>query len=239
MAGSQGELILSYLSPTAQEDLAHLVEHSDELPKIAELAAALDPSVGFSGAATVIESETGTPSADAHRLLWTIWNLHSLGNRFRLPTEELLRTTFAVLEGRVSDPAPAAWEKAKAPIAEFLGQLSDSHPLVVAKKAERLGLDHQNLLSEARFVTDIRPVFDSSGNKILESLVMQTLIVDYSDGHGTRRIEFALDADDVSQLRRLCERAEHKALTLKKDMGCLPWSTEILGEQNPSDAQAE
>ncbi len=235
MSAEETESIFSYLSPDARDDLAHLAKYADKLRSIAGPAAELEPGIGFSDIARIVGEKTGITVPEVNRILWTIWNLYHLKSRTRVDTLRLLGEISGVLESRAPDKWKnenlETWNKATAAISEFVDQLTDTHPLIVARKAERLGYAHQHVFAEARIVTDVRPVFDAGADKILESFVTQSLLIDYLDGGESRQIEFALDAADVSQLRRLCERAERKALALKAELDKLPWPSAILGEE--------
>ena len=241
MSAEETESIFSYLSRDARDDLVHLAKYAEKLPGIASSATELEPGIGFSGIGRIVGERTGTTVPEVNRILWTIWNLYQLKNRTRLDTSGLLGEISGVLENRSPDKWKnenlETWNKATAAVSEFVDQLTDTHPLIVARKAERLGYAHQNVFAEARIVTDVRPVFDAGADKILESFVTQSLLIDYLDGGESRQIEFALDAADVSQLRRLCERAERKALVLKAELDKLPWPSAVLGQEGSWNEQ--
>ena len=241
MSAEETASIFSYLSRDARDDLVHLAKYAEKLPGIASSATELEPGIGFSGIGRIVGERTGTTVPEVNRILWTIWNLYQLKNRTRLDTSGLLGEISGVLENRSPDKWKnenlETWNKATAAVSEFVDQLTDTHPLIVARKAERLGYAHQNVFAEARIVTDVRPVFDAGADKILESFVTQSLLIDYLDGGESRQIEFALDAADVSQLRRLCERAERKALVLKAELDKLPWPSAVLGQEGSWNEQ--
>lgn len=222
------------LSRTARDDLAHLAKQRGNLGAVADATSKLEPGIRLSDAARTVGKAAGIPPQDAARIFWTIQNLQRLKMRLRQDTGELLRTMTATFESE----APEAWKeenlegwrKALSAIAEFLDTVQHDHPLAIARKAEQLGTEHQNLFMDARILTDLRPVFSAAGDIIHESLVIQTLLIDYHDGAEPRRVALALDARDIAQLRRLCERAEAKASTLKAAVGPLGWRPAIVGE---------
>jgi hypothetical protein len=178
-----------------------------------------------------------------HRSLWTIWNLRHVADSLQIPPAELPETLVATLEkyapARWNKSALEEWRKTAPEVATFLEQLNPEHPLNIRRKAEQLAHLHQNVLTSARLITDVRPVFDVPAQRILEALVFHTLFIEYSDGgQESKRIAFALDADDVAQLRHLCDRAELKAATWKATMAETTWPTAVIGEKMHSGASA-
>ena len=73
-------------------------------------------------------------------------------------------------------------------------------------------------------MTDIRPVFNAAGDKILHTVVTHSLLVDYIDGNQFAKIELGLDGADLTELRKVLERAEQKALTLREALNEVPWA---------------
>ena len=227
------------ISDTIRNDLAHLAGYADRLAQIARVIAQSHPgaeSVPGAELANTVGASVGSSSDDARHLLFTIWNLYHLQKSMHVSAAKLIDEVTASLETRAPDPWKAehlgAWRKAHDEIVSLLDTMTDEHPLVVSGKAATLGQEHQNLLVEARIVTDVRPVFNSAANRVLESLIIHTLLLGYFDGVKTRRIEFALDASDVANLRRLCDRAERKATVLRAALKDLPWNTTVLGEES-------
>ncbi len=237
MSTGETDAILG-LSERAQDDLAHLAKHRGRLRQIADATSKLQPGIGMSNAARNVGEEAGIPAQEAARILATILNLERLKARLRRDSAQFLRTMTASLESQTSEDWKRknlkAWNEAIGAVTQFLDTLQEDHPLAVTSKAEQLGAQHENVFMHARILTDLRPVFNSAGDRIHETLVIQTLLVDYYDGNEPRRIAFALDARDVAQLRRLCERAEGKASALKAAVGELPWRTVIVGEEEAS-----
>jgi hypothetical protein len=152
---------------------------------------------------------------DARRVFDVILNLQAVQKRLKLSTAQLLEAVAANfnrhLSGAEKEQALSAWEAARGIIADILNSLGPKNPLLLRAKAEQLAYFKQNILTQARIVTDMRPVFNESGNEILRATITHDLIIDYYSGQNPMRILFALDAADVSELKRLCERAERKA----------------------------
>jgi hypothetical protein len=73
----------------------------------------------------------------------------------------------------------------------------------------------------------MRPVFDDAGESIKQTIVTHTILIDYSDGGDNRQLQVAMDASDIAELRRLCERAEVKAASLRSVLKDMPWPVSI------------
>ena len=112
-------------------------------------------------------------------------------------------------------PAHAVWEEKEferwSAVRESLARLLSLPNLVTIPQALRLTFDHANVLTQARVITDVRPVFDEDGGRVLGAVISQTLRVHYQSGSEARSISLAMDQDDVESLRRACERALRKA----------------------------
>jgi hypothetical protein len=235
MSTQTGDPLVSFLTKSVMDDLAHLAKNRPYLPTVAEDISTVTPGVGLLDAARIIAEKTANSPDDMHRTLWTIWNLHHLADSVRIPPADLPEALVVALEKYApatwKDENLEEWREAAPEVAAFLRQLTPEHPLIVGRKAEQLAYLHQNLLFSAKLVTDVRPVFDAPAQRILEALVLHTLFLEYHDGEQHRRIAVALDADDVAQLRRLCDRAELKAATLKAAMANTKWPTAVVGEK--------
>jgi hypothetical protein len=219
------------LPEVAQDHLAHLATHVKNLSRIACAAKKTQPGVEL---ASVVASDVGLPKEEVERILATIWNLYQMKRQERLNSAKFIEEVTATLEKETSDEWKskhlAAWRSSCSDVVSLLDSITDEHPLVIGSKAAALGTAHQNCLVRARVITDVRPVFNNAGDKVVESLIIHTLLVNYFDGTEVRRIQFALDADDVEQIRRMAERAKGKAATLKSALDGLPWMTAVFGE---------
>ena len=224
------------VSDSVRRDLAHLAKHAEVLPRITRILAESHPgteSAPGAELASAVGTSVGLSLDDAQHILFTIWNLYRLQKRYDFSAVKLIDEVTASLDSQATDAwkteNSGAWKKARDAIVSLLETMTDEHPLVVSGKAATLGQAHQSIFVEARIVTDVRPVFNSAADRVLESLIIHTLLIDYFDGVETRRTEFALDANDVASLRQLCDRAEGKATLLKGALKDLPWVTTVLG----------
>jgi hypothetical protein len=217
-----------FLSKHVTNEVLFVAQNADNLSRLFRL----QPDVKFEKAATQLQIH----AFDLRRLIDTILNLQRLQERFGLNPDELVEVIGRNLERNCTpedrDNAIKHWQAARPVIVEALTGFS-KHPLAIAAKGEQLAYVREKLFTQARIVTEIRPVFDEAGKEILRAVVSHELVIDYYQGQEGKRIQIGLDAADVIQLRRACERAERKAAAIKLSLGELPWETAVLAE--PSD----
>jgi len=236
MATNEGGPFLN-LTQRARDDLLHLAHLGTQLEGVVEGVRDLPMGTGLSEAASKVAEAAGIGVEDASRVLLTLQNLRSLKVRLGQTSAQVVEAAAATLASPRRVPRKDgkedsdAWTAAGPAVTTLLELLQDDHPLVVAWKADELSREHQNLFLGARLLTDLRPVFNGAGDRVHQSLVIQTLLIDYQDGTDVRRLALGLDAHDVAHLRRLCERAELKAATLKRSRRSVNWFTAIVGEE--------
>jgi hypothetical protein len=83
-------------------------------------------------------------------------------------------------------------------------------------KIEQLKGDHPSVFYDAKIITDIRPVFDLPGDPPVGAIIGHTLkVVCHDHGGDHKELYFALDSEDVESLKKIAERAQQKASSLK------------------------
>jgi hypothetical protein len=88
--------------------------------------------------------------------------------------------------------------------------------LNLTAKAVDVITDRPNLFYHAKLYTDIRPVFDESGKAVQATVLLHNLRIHYRGENGDHKdIVMALDTTDIKSLKKLLERADQKADTLK------------------------
>ena len=82
-------------------------------------------------------------------------------------------------------------------------------------KSMELSYDYANLIRDIRIVTDLRPLFDEQGGNVEAGVVSHTLRVNYSSEDGRHELSLALDLQDIEKLKKQCDRAILKAITVR------------------------
>lgn len=211
------------------DEVVFLAEHADKFTQILAHAAELPAGTAFSAIVKHVTGKVAMSPDDVERLLSTVQNIHRTQARMRVDAsgvvEEFTEAIAEYSKSKGKEGVLAAWQKVQGELLKALNAIGPDHPLQVARKMQRLFNAHQNVLTEVKLITDLRPVFDKAGTNILHMIVAQTLLIDYYDGFKPSRIEIGLDATDLADLRRACERAEGKAVALKESMKDKPWPT--------------
>lgn len=95
----------------------------------------------------------------------------------------------------------------------LLDALSPQAALALSAKALRIMHRHENVYREAAVITDIRPVFqigDLVEAGLSAAVLIHMLRMDYWNGGQPKSIYFALDRNDLLQLKAAVERALNK-----------------------------
>jgi hypothetical protein len=183
-------------------------------------------------------ARTDLTQGDVRRIVNALTNLQNLKSRFRMSEEDLLQALGSTVQQYLYEHDKSTsftvWEKAAPAIIAALKKFDRKHPLFLTAKTEQLAYVEQNVLTQFRLVTELRPVFDDSGEQILAAVATHELVVDYFEASTPRRIQFALDVADIEELKRLCERAERKVATIKTALRDMPWPTASFGETSSS-----
>jgi hypothetical protein len=213
-------------------ELLFLAKHAGKLQDIIDLAGQAAQKSDFDETVDYVAERVGMPASDVERLLQTVYNITRIMMRVKIDVPQFLETVTRAFEERkdaFTDSDLQLWRGALDGIRQAVSKVGPDHPFSVSRKADRLARAQQNIVYEVKILTDLRPVFSSAGDTILRSVVTHRLLVDYFDGNRVARIEFGLDAADVAELRKTCERAEMKALTLRESLKGLPWAVNLPG----------
>lgn len=80
----------------------------------------------------------------------------------------------------------------------------------LAYKASDLLFDHESSFLDVRVITDLRPVFSIDGTKIVGSVAVNTLKIEYIRDDEVKLLSVAVDQNDLKKLQRVAEYAEEK-----------------------------
>jgi hypothetical protein len=211
------------LSDQAITSLTALVRGRASIRTIVESTLGVEASYGVRALSRRVAAISGTPHDDVFDVLSALLVIHRFQTFRHLDPESVVTVFSRSLERypgkRWDEELKRGWEEATPTIAWSLAQLeNEDNPLLISEKAEALVWSHQNVLFSSRVITDVRPVFDASGTKILEVIVTNSLHVEFTTGRGGQeKLVFAMDATDVAELRRACERAEVKIQTALRE----------------------
>lgn len=226
------------IPPRGFDEIGRLARYADKLADVLAAAAKTPVGAKTSTMNEQVARATGIPAADAALLISGLASLRTLMDKLSADASDVATAITAA----VSTEAPEGWleqnlknwESGSAAVAAALGSITSAHPIWIREKARNLTYAHQNIFRSSRIITDLRPVFNATGDDIGSMVLTHVLTIEYFDGAERRRIEFALDESDVRELRRSVERAQVKTQTTRKSFSDSGWPLIVAGD--PEDA---
>jgi len=215
---------VTQLPQTVRRDVLELARHASEILEFLKETATEKPSAGPGKFTRPLAWRLSISVTEAGRLLNVLPNLQLI-NQETADVEK----TFSMIQDRLPVDEREKWSSAKATLLSILTLVRDDHPVAISQKARRLSYLYERIFVSGEILTDIRPVFTTKGDKLLEMVIQHKLVIRQHDStHTDSDIHFVLDAHDVVSLKTACERAIQKAKVLQDSLGNLPWVTEIV-----------
>jgi len=111
-------------------------------------------------------------------------------------------------------------EQTKSALDLNLRALLDVRSLQVGHKAALLQVEHGRVFTNARILTDIRPVFSEPVEEgpLASALVIHTLKIEYWESGDQKSFFVALDAEDIQTIYEQVERAKLKEKRLRAEI---------------------
>jgi len=130
------------------------------------------------------------------------------------PLSENLSSLSSAMQAS-GNPDLALSEDEKIEFERRLDRLVRINAVSIAAKVQRLRLEYSNVFHDAKILTDIRPIFDKPENRPLGCAVAHILKLTYHEGGDHKDFYVALDENDIQVMKKILERAEAKAASLK------------------------
>lgn len=223
------------LSDEHLKDLILLTKFPHDLSALVDCANEVGARTELADLVKLLAKKLRTSVGEVWEVVSPLLSIYQTQQRIGLSTAKIVEQITRTFEAKASGEEVAAWKVAAPGLANAVSKLSPDHPLLLSHKASGVIYSHQNVLTEAKVFTDIRPVFNSDGTVIIQMVVTHVLSLVYSDGSGERRIQIAMDATDAEDLGELCGRAKQKALVVKEQFKDKPWPTAILHQPRRND----
>lgn len=167
-------------------------------------------------AVTAIVSASGNKTANARQIAQTVAALYGVKSGRDISTEAFVDDICDAMEALPSEDQRLPHSERGAFRQKLLTILGAELFGLVAKVYD-LATEDERVFCQARILTDLRPVF---GPKLEEGpkamIVMHLLKLAYHEGnHEHKNFYVTLDSEDLQALKKLIERAEFKAKSLK------------------------
>jgi hypothetical protein len=147
---------------------------------------------------------------DAESLLPPLLSMSMIARSSDSKPIEVVRAFRSVFEPGAEQ---TEWDR----VAASFQTLIESPAIRLVTKAMQLSYDYANLLRKAHIVTDLRPLFDDSGNSVEAAVVTNTLRVSYHSDDGAHDISLVMDLKDIRNLQEQCSRAITKAQSIREE----------------------
>jgi hypothetical protein len=215
------------------DDVSVILDNVELLDKIVVASEEIGHKVGMYSMAEAIALKLKMPSSNIKKVISTLLNLYQFKQNLEgtsTDVTKVLANSLHAAPNKEYEEIAKRWDKATPIIVAATDRLRSDHPIVMATKAYADATTHQYVLTRMELFTDIRPVFNESGESILEAIITHVLSFDYHEGNTHREIKFSLDAIDVKDLKELCAKAELKGKVIKRDLKSMAWPTTIFRE---------
>lgn len=207
--------------PPRYRDAISKIQAFDETA-FEELCAALKSQQPTSAdrdvASKIAASIGGIPSADIEGLLESLIGLQIARSLADATLDQFSSDVVSELERSQKKSGTSSAER-QAEFGRRIKALLSFDSLAIGAKSRDLQTDHERVYLNARVITDLRPVFRGSPEETPVGLLLHHMLrLTYFDRNDGERgsVYIAMDDDDLSNLKRLLERAEVKGTTLRK-----------------------
>lgn len=209
-------------STAATADLDRLMANVKELPNLIKVAKEQAPTLQIRDLLEKISKQVGIAVQDLHKIFNALENIRDLNERLG---------SFDLVIDRLSlwvkpELAKLIREKAN-DLNAIVNLYGRDNSVTTTFKAQRLTYLREKLFSSVEIVTDARPIFDASGEAVVEFVVTHSLVITSYANNRQEKNFYAVDNADLLSLRKACDRAFLKARALKDALG-ERWPTEVL-----------
>ena len=154
--------------------------------------------------------------AKTESIVTQLFTLDYVRDDLGLSTEEFAKIMSDTAASAKSDKFPFS-EDDKATLETRLTKIFElRRSLSLTTKALDVLTSHDRVFYTARILTDLRPVFDGSGDLIEAAVIVHNLRIHYGQDDDHRDFYVALDTRDIQSLRDVLDRAEKKSQSLQE-----------------------
>lgn len=213
---------------SAADEIEALLSYAEQLGPAIELATKTKPAVAVVTILRDLSKQLSIRIFDLRKIFNALENLNVIRKEFGGA-----EIAFEKIAEALSPEAAKKWSEKKALILSAMAAYSEDNPVSISVKAQKLTFLREKIYRDAEIITDARPVYDSTGEKVLEILITHSLVANYLVRDRVETVHLAMDAADVLKLRKACDRAIVKAKALKTALGDKSdWVIEVLRDED-------
>lgn len=157
----------------------------------------------------------GIPQGQLEQILDAVSGVYHARANAEVPLSEFVKDVIETMRSAVQlnfQTSPSAIEQFEERLTRFMSIASFAR----AAKGDTLLYEHERTVFDWRILTDARPVFGDNVEEPPEAFeITHTLKIAFHRGGSHEEEYFALDEIDLAELRRVVERAESKATSLR------------------------
>jgi hypothetical protein len=187
-------------------------------PELEALINALEKSPmggGLKGiVSTVGEQVPSLKKEDVEQIARTLYSLYVVRADTDIPLSVFISELISAMRATGEGSLPLS-EEEKNEFQDRIAKLLSVDTLVVTSKVEQVRSDYAKTFCAAKILTDIRPIFAKPEETPLGVAITHTLKIEYHEGSEHKHFYVALDADDLQKVKKVLQRAEAKASSLR------------------------
>jgi len=170
---------------------------------------------GLKGLTSAVVQQVPTlKRQEIESILRTLFSLSLLITDEDTPLSENLSSLSSAMQAS-GNPNLTLSDQEKVEFEKRLERLLRINAVTIASKVQRLGLEYPNTFHDAMILTDMRPVFDKPEERPVGCTISHTLRIAYHEGGEHKEFYVMLDADDLQTMKKVLQRAETKASSVK------------------------
>lgn len=164
--------------------------------------------------ARVSEQLPSLKREDVEDIVRTLFTLYMFRSDADTPLAEFVSELVGAMQATGMESL-ALSEEEKVEFQDNITRLLSVNTLAIASKVEQLRLEFHKTFVDARIVTDIRPIFSKPEERPMGAAITHTLKIEYHEEGEHKEFYIALDAEDIQKMKRILQRADSKASSLR------------------------
>ncbi len=173
------------------------------------------PTGGLKGLTSSVMQRVPTlKRRDVESVLRPLFSLSILVTDEDTPLSEGLSSLSSAIQA-TGDPELALSEGERGEFERRMERLLKIRAVKIASKVQRVGAEYPHTFHDAMILTDLRPVFDKPEDRPVGCTISHSLRITYHKDGEHKEFFVMLDADDLQSMKKVLQRAEAKAASLK------------------------
>jgi hypothetical protein len=184
------------------------------------------PTIRWNNIVTAIGEAVGPERAPSVRRL--VFGLTTSARRRDITIKDVVDGVTDTLRTKIGKIDFVKWLACR----DLIEALLSAESVSLATKAADLANDVERTSIASRLLIDIRPVFNEDRTKIVGTILMHTLRMEYMTPEGEQRsVGVVMDIEDVRNLKNACDQAIKKAEVTRADADRVWEQTLVPGEE--------